>query len=1021
MKKFLKWSAAFLVLGVLAVGCIKNEPSPGIEAMRNAKAALLTAQASLEQAKVQVEAANAALIQAQASLLKAQEAIIAAQARQIDAETALIMAQVEWEKALTDYHKQMWALNVAEREYELEVARAAADAAIAEWELYMAQMQADMVAAQQAYEEALLAFQLWKLANVDTISQALMAALDGIVAQIQAVILDLAQAQIDLDVAKSNYLWYVNIEYPQAVEVGLMHLEAEKKWVVCKIEHLTALAEAYEALYNAKHEEFDAIITNFQEMVIALRAEIVEMELLFLQLEEEYMLFDHNALAAANAALTKKRLVGINGVFSDGGDDPNIHVNNGTYRLAKWGWATTPSMFDIMKRDMRVIDDTRKEFEDQESGIIEANIAAKKKAAADAATAYTTNWNNWQKYYKEAQPVGGARYTAWVNAWIAWDAQMAAFRLHQNTYENMYYEADSLIRLFMSYLDGWLDTGTLTVPGSANISEVLGGIEFNAGTLANWLLQGNASAVYAAINTIIGLLNAPTQMDAIITQLKGIMDGTHPEGWPAFWEHATAWTYKPVPVPYNDIMRAVYANSDKELTELTKEDWYTWLFLYWLFESRQVVIGLENPYGGPVITINASGYTDAAETVLEDFFGELKPKDLQQIVKPAPGVDYEAPFYVTYMVGPSNKPITDAIKAYYDAVEGLGSMETAMFDPFDREWKAYAKHKDISSGAEFVMTRALARDTYWSWKPFLTKIAPTPSTYTPPTYIDTLDDGETQPAPVDVNEFFFVLEAYKDLTGPIPSLDFDITFLDDECNLIVSYAALLAAGEDCGYQWSEWVGDMLLWEWAEKTSYSKGHYFYAIYQARDYQAYQDTYNRVKNGEYEALIGKIQALYDAQMTAYKEAKAIRDALAAELKDIIDGLYDIGYDIVNDEPVYGYVEYYEDLIDEYEWMIGQASMAHDYGNWWYTGAEEGLLSMMEDANEMVLEHTQYLEQIEEAIALLNQGLPVEVYYDFIQDMSAMYQAQIDVILEDIENLQLKLVALEGIRAKLLEDFQ
>ncbi|OQB67527.1 MAG: hypothetical protein BWX93_01765 [Bacteroidetes bacterium ADurb.Bin139] len=38
-----------------------------------------------------------------------------------------------------------------------------------------------------------------------------------------------------------------------------------------------------------------------------------------------------------------------------------------------------------------------------------------------------------------------------------------------------------------------------------------------------------------------------------------------------------------------------------------------------------------------------------------------------------------------------------------------------------------------------------------------------------------------------------------------------------------------------------------------------------------------------------------------------------------------------------------------------------------------------------------------------------------------MSAMYQAQIDVILEDIENLQLKLVALEGIRAKLLEDFQ
>jgi hypothetical protein len=308
------------------------------------------------------------------------------------------------------------------------------------------------------------------------------------------------------------------------------------------------------------------------------------------------------------------------------------------------------------------------------------------------------------------------------------------------------------------------------------------------------------------------------------------------------------------------------------------------------------------------------------------------------------------------------------------------------------------------------------------WKPFLTRIAPTPGTYNPPTYTDTLDDGETQTAPVDSTEFFFVLEAYKDLTGPIPSLDFDITFLDDKCNLIVSYAALKAAGENCGYQWSEWVGDMLLWKWADKASYAKGHYFYAIYQARDYQAYLDTYNRVKNGEYEALIGKIQTLYDAQMAAYKEAKAVRDALAKELKDIVDAMKLIGYDIVNDEPVYGYVEYYENLIDEYEWMIGQASMAHDYGNWWYTGAEEGLLSMMEEANEMVLEHTQYLEQIEEAIDLLNQGLPVEDYWlGVIQDMSALYQAEIDCILEDIENLQQKLVVLEGIRAKLLEDFQ
>jgi len=1013
MKKFLKWSAAFLVLGVLAVGCIKNEPSPGIEAMRNAKAALLTAQAALEQAKVQVEAANAALIQAQASVIKAHEAIIAAQARKDDAETALIMAQVEWEKALIDYHKQQWALNIQEREYELEVARAAADAAIKEWEVYMVQLQAQMVAATQAYEAALLQFELWKLANADTISDLLMFELDKVVLRIKGVLLQIAQAQLNLDFAKSQYLWYVNIEYPQEVENAMLHWEFERKLLICKVEHMTGVVAAYEALYNAKHEEFDALIADFQATINALREAIVDYELQFITLEEEYLLFDHDGLAAAKAALTKKRTVSISGVFSDGGDDPNIHVNNGTYKLSNWGWqavAPAVTMFDIMKRDMRVIDDTRKEFEDQESGVIQRNLDAKKKLATDAETKYKENWNNWQKYYKEGQPGAGARYTAWLDAWNAWNTANQNFLAHQTTYENMYYEADSLIRLFMNYLDGWLNLGNLEVPSTLTLSQVLGGIEFNAGTLADWLLQGNADDVFETINVIIGLINAPTEMDAIITQLKGIMDGTHPDGFPPFWQHATAWPYEKTPYPFNDIMRKVYANSDKELTDLTKEDWYAWLFLYWLFESRTVEIGLENPNGGSLITINAAEYTDAAQEVLEDFFGELTPKVHKKIVKRDPGVAYTEPYYVDYMKGTGTKALENAIKAYFDAVEGLGNMETAMYDPFDRVWKAYAKHKDANGGVEFEMTRTLALGTYLLWKPFLTRIAPTPGTYNPPTYNDTPDDGETQTAPVDSTEFFFVLEAYKDYTSPSPSLDFDITYLDDDCNLIVSYAALWAAGEDCGYQKSQWVGDMLLWEWDGPT-YANGHYFYAIYQARQYQAYQDTYNRVKNGEYEALIGKIQALYDAQLTAFNSAKAYAASLQAELDAIEDGM----------EEAQDMIEAYECYIDEYEWLIAQAMMAHDFGNWLYTDADGGLLDLWEDAKHQLMELQQDVAAIEQIMALLEQGLPApDLWGDLIQDRTVLYQAKIDAILLDIENLQQKLAILEGIRAKLLEDY-
>jgi len=204
---------------------------------------------------------------------------------------------------------------------------------------------------------------------------------------------------------------------------------------------------------------------------------------------------------------------------------------------------------------------------------------------------------------------------------------------------------------------------------------------------------------------------------------------------------------------------------------------------------------------------------------------------------------------------------------------------------------------------------------------------------------------------------------------------------------------------------------MLLWKWAEKTTYSKGHYFYAIYQARQYQAYLDTWTRVDNGEYEALIGKIQALYDAQLTAFNSAKAYAASLQAELDAIEDGM----------EEAQDMIEAYECYIDEYEWLIAQAMMAHDFGNWLYTDADGGLLDLWEDAKHQLMELQQDVAAIEQIMALLEQGLPApDLWGDLIQDRTVLYQAKIDAILLDIENLQQKLAILEGIRAKLLEDY-
>jgi hypothetical protein len=999
MKKFLKWSAAFLVLGVLAVGCIKNEPSPGIEAMRNAKASLLNAQAALTQAKVQVEAANAALIQAQASLLKAQEAVVAAQAAKIQAEADLIQAEVEWQNALTDFHKEAWAKEIEALEIELEVLRAEADAAIAEWELVIAQIQVEMVEATQAYEAALLAFEEWKIENAATLGQALIDALDALVFQIQGVILDLGIAELDLNYAKAQYHWYVNVEYPEDTSHAIQQMEANKRRLECEIEYLAGVVEAYDALYNEYHGDFDTMIAGFQEVITSLRAEIAELEEAYILLQEEALLFNVNALNAALTNLTKNRTVGITGVFSDGGDDPDVHVFNGNYRItAPWQATTKTTMFDMMKRDMRVIDDTRSEFEDQDSGIIEANIAAKKATADAAVKNYEDNWKLWQKYYDEARISGshvGSRYVAWQTAWNNWNTAMVAYNAHLEVYCDMYTEAGDLIDLFMDYLDGWLNEGTLVVPGSENLSEVLGGIEFNAGTLADFIFQGNAAAVINALNTIIGLINAPAEMEAIITELKAIMDGTHPEGWPAFWDHATAWTYTPasgVP-PYGDIMRAVYANSNKELTELTNQDWYVWLFLYWLFEDKQVELGLEGPFGGPVITINAADYDDAGLQVLEDFFGELDCTE-----------------YDSYMVGPSTTAIVNAINAYYNAVEGLGNLEEDMFEPFNRVWKARKSlydSKGVFTGYDddYTRTEALAEVTK---KPTLKEIYVTPSTYNPPVYDDDADWDETQPRPEDATEFHFVLEGPDGMGRTVitPSLDFDITYLNAYCDLFVSYAALLAAGEDCGTQWSDWAGDLPLWLWEERDDFGTGHYFYAIWQTRDYQAYQDTYNRVLNGEYAALIDKIQTLYDTQWALYVEAKAQWKALNDEYNAILDALDDIE----------AYIPMYETYIEYYQYFIDQAQWAHNGGNL----AEEGLLEAWNRAKHNLIESQNELNRIEQALAIWEEGLGLPTFWGFIENETAWYQAQIDAILVEIENLQQQLIVLEGIRTGLLEDY-
>ncbi|MDD2642881.1 MAG: hypothetical protein PHX11_08195 [Bacteroidales bacterium] len=1000
MKKFLKWSAAFLVLGVLAVGCIKNEPSEGIEAMRNAKAALLNANAALVQAKVQVEAAQAALIQAQASLLKAEEAIVAAQADKIKAEAAFIDAQTAWELGTLDMTEQEFAIYLQELQVDLDLMRAQAEKRMAQWELDIANLQDDMVQAMMDYEAKLLEFEKWKIDNAGVLAQALIDALDELTDDIKAVIRKLGRKQVQLNIAKAQYQWYVNVEYPESVEAILLHMELTKERLTCEVDYLTGIVEAYKAIYDTYHEDFDAIMAGYQEEINDIRITIAELEKSLFTLKDELkaLIDERDALLAAYDVPYEHS---IPDVFSDGLNDTDINVWFGDYYLAD----TKYEFMMALNQDIRVIEDTRHHFEDMDSGEKNARKEELLKAATDAEKAYKDAWNAWQANYKNLLPTGSL-YTTWYDAWEEYDADKKAFDAHAKYYKEMYDEAKKQIDLYMYYLDGIItvDEGLVVLPGGDYLSQVLGGIYFDAGNLADFVFGSNGQAIIDLINVITVMLDVPAQMDAIVTNLKDIMDGTHGKGWPAFWDHATDWSLKATPA-WNDVMREVYANSDREITDMSKEEWSTWMFLYWLFESRTVEIGLEG--SGTVVTINKRNYDDAAAQVLADFFG-LTPAQ-----------------YTLKMKGNDGAAVITAIGKYYDAVELLTAKEALMLSPFNRTWYV-AKGTDT----DFTETEALAA---FDKEPKI-EIWHDPKSYTPPTTTRTwnpdpsleiwtpIPDYEDEylydinnDQPANANEFFFVLEGADNAgrTELYPSLVLEgqPTYMDSwYCGIWADYSILKDAGNKCGVDFSTWTGDIPLWLWKDRGSYlTNGHYFRAIYTRHAYDDFMITWNRVDNGEYEAL-------YDALMEVWT-------SLLQEYNELVSALNHYNNVLIPNKQaeiaaLSGQIDSWEKEILYYEDLIALAWDAHNQGNM----ADEGLLLAWRGAEADLLEVQQELRRIEENIALYEADYGVISWWGgFIADETAIYQARIDAILEDIANLQQQLIALENIRSGLIENYQ
>ncbi len=1027
-----------MLIGVLAVGCVPNEPSNGIEAMRIAKAGLLDANAQLTLAKVQVEAAKAAVLQAKATLLQAEAERVRAQAQVELAKADLIKSKAELQRATNDYLKQKWAIKIAEQQLELQEFEAQVQASIKGYELAIQMMQTELVKAQKDYEKAMLKFQEWKAKHANDLTNLQLEQLNDIIDAINGVTLEIAYEQVRLNTAKAAYSAYVEAYYPMQTEEIALELQQEIRVLQCAIDYQEGLVAAYTEMYNNYHGEFDAFIAGLRDQVTAWEEEIVNDQLVLLQSAKD-MVDRYVPMQDAFYALTvgpqpaimfrawedgefaddftvgvwSQNTLGSAGIFFL----PSMPIGDVNVKAAAYPRLEDDNVvegvdaidnespyvgqIDIIEGYIATIADTRAEFEGQGAADVEAYKAAIEAQAQAANAKYISNWNAWQAAYAGVQPATGALYQAWAASYAEYKLQLAAYNKNKADYKALYEAAEEAVATYMDGMNNTYDSGTLgQYLGSAELSAALGGITFNASALLDFIWGG--TLIYPALDAFLTYLSQTDLMNGCAITLKNVMDGTYGDYDP-FWTVADGYAIQPgydKPIA-TAVMPGIYnGETGKGINDLTVADYHKWLFLYWLFEDKTLSVGMNG--WEAFFQVNPSSYQDATAQFMIDFYGS-----------------YNASEYAAILKAPSNAIYATDMENYFVAVDKLTSLEKAMFEPFNRSWSVIA-----ANGS--AITRANAADPSK-----IAKVVSDPETYLAP------EAGED---PIDAMDFFFRIE---DFAGQdvYPSLDLTETYLDSDCNLAVSYSALLAAKAYCGSSGDAWAGDMVLYY--RNQAYAPGHFFAGIKLQRDADAYITRYNHVINGDY----ANLQATLEAKL---EELYATKDALW----DAFDEAYAAYSSAVRTHRgASNEIESLENFVMTYRQLLQAAQVAHSDG---VTGLPDGLAESLNDAEEKLMELNQKMAALQGNLTSWNEGYGIfdidalrhydrhgnngaaaedggrghrprvtplqEQYWNqyqnflagFIPNLTAVYTAEIDVIMNNISGLLAELQVLEAQRA-------
>lgn len=267
-----RYFVALLCGALCLVGCLKNEESPSVTQVRNAKANELNAQADLLKAQANAQtvlaAAEAKLKEAQAELAKANAALVKAQAQYEEVRAELLGVEVKLQLVKVDEEKVELQKKQAELEIllaQVEAAKAEAEADVQRWvnelnqlkaaaEVQAINAQLQLLQAQKAMEEYMAKAEADKAAEMRPYIETYFGICEGLV--------ELQKQAINMEIEINNYINGI-YDVLDGMEEELNDLSIQYYYAEATLEYVSqyqtmtpeekeaAAAEAYDALNEA--------------------------------------------------------------------------------------------------------------------------------------------------------------------------------------------------------------------------------------------------------------------------------------------------------------------------------------------------------------------------------------------------------------------------------------------------------------------------------------------------------------------------------------------------------------------------------------------------------------------------------------------------------------------------------------------------------------------------------------------------------------------------------------------------